>query len=641
MSNTTDRTVKADDANRIIKLVQDTRQNEKNFIIRKNNDYAKNVFEGIDKIVTQTNETKNKFTQDANKKQMDEIILKVDSYSKAFERYVTTENQKNSIMDSMREKAREAIEIVEKIRADQKDQLKDLLQKMNNTINDSRVSLQIDFNDKLKKADDANRVIKWFLELRKNEKEIIISGEKKYFEAVAKGMENINGLITELKTRFTNKANIQKADEALTALVEYYQKFNAFTAMIQQQKTNEQEMVEAARSVREVADAARADQKAKMESEIKTANIKIILFCILALLIGTILSAVVVINLKKSLSYAVQITDLVATGDLTVEIEASGKDEMAILLKALKKMVAGLHQMFVDISAGVATLSSSATELSAISQQMAANSEQSATNSNNVSVAAEEMSANMNSVASAAEQSSQNVGIVAAAAEEMSTTIQEIAENTEKGRMISLEAVKQTTSASQKMESLGHAAKEVGMITETIAEISEQTNLLALNATIEAARAGEAGRGFAVVANEIKDLAKQTAEATQKISQQLEGIQSSTQLTISEISVVTKTINEVNDVVSGIASSIEEQSIATKEIVGNVVQAAQGIQEVTQNVTQASIVSGNISGEISQVNSASQEINTASSQVQISASDLSILSEQLKSMVGQFKLHQI
>ena len=94
MSNTTDRTVKADDANRIIKLVQDTRQNEKNFIIRKNNDYAKNVFEGIDKIVTQTNETKNKFTQDANKKQMDEIILKVDSYSKAFERYVTTENQK-------------------------------------------------------------------------------------------------------------------------------------------------------------------------------------------------------------------------------------------------------------------------------------------------------------------------------------------------------------------------------------------------------------------------------------------------------------------------------------------------------------------------------------------------------------------
>ena len=292
-------------------------------------------------------------------------------YSKAFERYVTSESNKNSIMNSMREKAREAIEIVEKIRADQKDQLNDLLNKMENNSDGSQMSLQIDFNDKLKKADDANRVIKWFIELRKNEKEIIISGEKKYYDAVAGGMENINGLISQLKTQFTNKDNIQKADEALTALAEYYQKFNKFTEMIQQQKTDEQEMVEAARSVREVADAARADQKAKMESEMKSANIKILSFCALALLISVILSAVVVINLKKSLSYAVQITDQVATGDLTVEIEASGKDEMSMLLKALKKMVSGLHQMFVDVSAGVDTLSSSATELSMISQQMA------------------------------------------------------------------------------------------------------------------------------------------------------------------------------------------------------------------------------------------------------------------------------
>ena len=299
MSNTTDRTVKADDSNRIIKLVQDTRQNEKNFIIRKNNDYAKYVFEGIDKIVAQTNETKSKFKHDVNKKQMDDILLKVDSYSKAFERYVTSENNKNSIMNNMREKAREAIEIVEKIRVDQKDQLNDLLQKLENNSDGSRASLQTDFNDKLKKADDANRVIKWFLELRKNEKETIISGEKKYHDAVAEGMKNINGLITELKTRFTNKDNIQKADEALTALAEYYQKFNAFTVMLQHQKTDEQEMVEAARSVREVADAARSDQKAKMESEIKSSNIKIISFCSLALLIGAILSTVVVINLKN------------------------------------------------------------------------------------------------------------------------------------------------------------------------------------------------------------------------------------------------------------------------------------------------------------------------------------------------------
>ena len=105
MSNITDRVIKADDANRIVKLVQDARQNEKNFIIRKDNGYAKKVFKDIDKTVNQSKELKNKFKQDVNKKQMDDILFKVESYSKAFERYVDSENKKNNLMKNMREKA--------------------------------------------------------------------------------------------------------------------------------------------------------------------------------------------------------------------------------------------------------------------------------------------------------------------------------------------------------------------------------------------------------------------------------------------------------------------------------------------------------------------------------------------------------
>ena len=365
----------------------------------------------------------------------------------------------------------------------------------------------------------------------------------------------------------------------------------------------------------------------------------VILLSIMALGAGTLLALIIARGVIGPLKKGVKLAQAVAKGDLTQSIDVDQNDEIGDLARAMREMNENLRRMLLDVSGGVETLSTSSTELSAISQQMADSSEQSAANSTSVAAAAEQMSANMNSVAAAAEQAAQNVGIVASAAEEMSSTIQEIARNTEKGRTISMQAVTQTTSASEKMVRLGVAAKAVGKVTETITEISEQTNLLALNATIEAARAGEAGKGFAVVANEIKELAKQTADATLQIRQQIEGIQNSTLSTVSEIQQVTAVINEVNEIVGSIASAIEEQSIATREIAGNVAQASSGIQEVTQNVSQTSTVSAGISRDVSSVSVSAQEITSASSQVRLSAGELSTLSERLKAIVQQFNLN--
>ena len=147
--------------------------------------------------------------------------------------------------------------------------------------------------------------------------------------------------------------------------------------------------------------------------------------------------------------------------------------------------------------------------------------------SSSVASAADEMSANMNNVADTSKEAASNVDMVSSAAEEMTVTINEIAVNSEKARMISAEAVTQATQTTTHMEKLGQAAQSIDKVTQTIADISDQTNLLALNATIEAARAGDVGKGFAVVANEIKELAKQTAGATQEIRSQIEGVQSS------------------------------------------------------------------------------------------------------------------
>ena len=631
MSGVVDRVQKADDVNRMVKIVQNARRAEKNFALRKDKKYVKDVQEEIDHLLSQATDTRAKFKKQNNIDQMDEVLTKANVYIEAFQGYVAFEDQKNALMEEMRASARDAIRELDMIRASQKLQLMGTLQ------NSGGGNLH-DFDDKLTKADDANRMIKMFLEVRKNEKEVIISGEDKYLGAVEKGMSDILSLGRDLKSRFRDKNNIEQTDRALKALSQYHEHYEGFIEKIQQQKVSDQAMVEAARTVREVAEAARADQKAKMAAQMIRANLMIAVICVVAIIIGAALSTVLVVNLKKSMDYAVMIARHVADGDLTQDIKVTGRDEIGILLGAMKTMVTKLREMFTGIANGVETLSSSSTELSAISQQMAANSEQSAGNSANVAAASEQMSTNMNNVAAASEQASQNIGIVASAAEEMSSTIDEIAQNTEKGRAISSDAVSQTTSASRKMEQLGNAAKTVGQVTETITEISEQTNLLALNATIEAARAGEAGKGFAVVANEIKELAKQTAEATLQIREQIGAIQDSTLSTVGEIQQVTDTINHVNEVVGNIASSIEEQSIATKEIAGNVSQASQGIQEVTENVTQASSVSSNIAREIAEVNNSAQEITNASSQVHVSAEQLSDLSERLKVMVSAFKL---
>ena len=637
MSGTKDRVEKADDVNRMVKMIQNARQYEKNFIIRGENEYIEKVDETIAGLVNQVEETKGKFDQKVNKEQMDQVAAKVTEYKEAFDTFTQIEKNKTQLMAQMRSRARDAIEKLEEIRSDQKAQLAGIV-KQSDRFAGTQANFQEALNDKLAKADDANRMIKWFLDIRKNEKELILSGEQKYFDAITEGMEKIMALGADIKGRFNNPENGAKMKSALESLSIYNEAFAEFLGKIEEQKTADGKMVQAARAAAEVCEVARTDQKSKMEAQIHRAIVFIYTFFGIALLAGSVVALWIASTIKKSMAYAVEISTRVADGDLTQEIEVSSKDEIGTLLAAMKNMVDNLNTMFSDITTGIETLASSSTELSAISQQMASNSEQSAGKSSSVAAAAEEMSANMNSVAAAAEQASQNVDIVASSAEEMSSTIQEIARNTEKGRSISSEAVAQTTSASQKMEQLGRAAQSVGKVTETITDISEQTNLLALNATIEAARAGEAGKGFAVVANEIKELARQTAEATGQIRQQIEGIQESTGTSVEEIKQVTEIINDVNDVVSNIASAIEEQSIATKEIAGNVAQASQGIQEVTQNVSEASTVSGTISSDIVEVNTASQEIANASSQVRLSSEELSSLSERLQGMVAKFKI---
>ncbi|MBL0702126.1 MAG: methyl-accepting chemotaxis protein [Desulfosarcina sp.] len=376
----------------------------------------------------------------------------------------------------------------------------------------------------------------------------------------------------------------------------------------------------------------------KAERLYKTSRNMLYGLFIVLVLVTWVAALIIIKGITVPLAKGVDFAKKMSKGDLTQTLNIDQKDEIGILVSALNEMAINLKKMFVDIGAGMETLSSSSTELSAISQQMSSGSEQTSGKSNTVAAAAEEMNSNMTSVAAATEQASTNVSMVATATEEMTSTISEIAQNSEKARGITNKAVTQAKSASERIDKLGKAADEIGKVTEAITEISEQTNLLALNATIEAARAGEAGKGFAVVATEIKELSKQTAAATLEIKEKIAGIQDSTAGTVTEIEQISKIINDVNEIVATIATAVEEQSATSQEIAGNIAQASQGIQEVTENVAQSSSVSGEIAKDISEVNQSAGEMSNSSSQVNMSAEELSGLSEKLKEMVGQFKV---
>lgn len=325
-------------------------------------------------------------------------------------------------------------------------------------------------------------------------------------------------------------------------------------------------------------------------------------------------------------------------GDLTKRLQINTKDEVGDLAYWFNVFIDKMRESIREVAENASQLKVSSADLYEISAALSGGADQTTDRAQSVSSASEQMSANMGLVASTMDQASSNINMVASSTEEMSVTISEIAHSTEKARGVTNSAVSHAATASDQVDELGSAAQEIGKVVEAITDISEQVNLLALNATIEAARAGEAGKGFAVVANEIKELAQQTAKATGEIKRQVSTIQSSTQVTVVQISNITEVVNEVNDIVSKIAAAVEEQSTTTREIAGNVAQASNGISDINLNVGQSNDVAAEIAREIAEVTQAAGNMSNSSAQVNISAEQLAGLAAKLNNTVGKFKI---
>lgn len=263
--------------------------------------------------------------------------------------------------------------------------------------------------------------------------------------------------------------------------------------------------------------------------------------------------------------------------------------------KAMLDLADGFEAAIKGVVEGV---SSAATELQSSATSM--------------SGTAEEATRQSTAVANATTQASANVTTVAAAAEELSSSITEISRQVADSSTVAKSAVDEAAKTGETVESLAQAAERIGGIVQLINDIASQTNLLALNATIEAARAGEAGKGFAVVASEVKNLASQTAKATEDISVQISGMQQVTRSAAEAMGHIRSTIARINDIASGIAAAVEEQSAATQEISTNAQRAASGVDEVARNIDGVNQAANDVGGAAGEVLGASSELSRQS-----------------------------
>jgi methyl-accepting chemotaxis protein len=325
-----------------------------------------------------------------------------------------------------------------------------------------------------------------------------------------------------------------------------------------------------------------------------------------ALVLGLSLAKAIVRPLRKT----VDVLDRVAEGDLTERLDVTSQDEVGQCGVAVNRMLDRTTAAMRAIGTNAATLATSSEQLSDVSQQMGAS--------------AEETSAQSGAASAAAEQVSANVNTVAAAAEEMSSSIREIAGSANEAARVATTAVTVAEATNATVTKLGDSSAEIGEVIKVITSIAEQTNLLALNATIEAARAGEAGKGFAVVANEVKELAKETARATEEIGNKVVAIQSDAANAVSAIGEITNVISQINDIQTTIASAVEEQTATTNEIGRSVTDAAHGASEIASNV--------------SGVAYAAQETAHGASDTLQAASELARMADELTRLVSQFHL---
>jgi methyl-accepting chemotaxis protein len=346
-------------------------------------------------------------------------------------------------------------------------------------------------------------------------------------------------------------------------------------------------------------------------NDVATSGKTIILVVVIAgVIVAMILGWLIGRSVARRLRTVADVLDAVADGDLTRHAPTDSHDEVGLMAMAVNRATESIRQTVAALAHSARTLGESSQQLSMSAEAIAGNAQETSNQTNLLAHSTGEVSA--------------SVQTVAAGTEEMGSAIREISQSANDAVQVAAQAVSAAAATNATVAKLGDSSIEIGNVVKVITSIAEQTNLLALNATIEAARAGEAGKGFAVVANEVKDLAQETAKATEDISRRVEAIQADTGSAVTAIEQISGIIAQINDYQMTIASAVEEQTATTNEMSRSIAEASHGSTSIADNVAK--------------VASAAQATTATVAETQSSAQALARMSAELQGLVTRFKV---